>query len=256
VCKLEHPKGSTFSSKDISQFLDDLMYFLSFVRGLWVSPLLVTGYSHSGSEVWQEWGIRQTDSWKTVMSWFDPLHTTVMMPPVFEGYMEKLNDPKWNNVIKPIIYWYVESNTLRGIDGALILAQTALEKLAWNYLVIAQKCLDEKAFNHMKAAEKFRMLLFSCRIPVDLPAYCQELSQIAKEYKLPDGPSAITFIRNKTVHPPKSNRSFAKAYWESLQLALGYVELVLLNLFGYQGKYSNRLSKTWSGEVEDVPWVR
>lgn len=38
-------------------------------------------------------------------------------------------------------------------------------------------------------------------------------------------------------------------------LGLWALELCLLRLFGYRGKYSNRITQRYTGEVEDVPWA-
>ena len=42
--------------------------------------------------------------------------------------------------------------------------------------------------------------------------------------------------------------------WNIIQIAIRYVELVLLHLIGYKGEYSNRLKERSYGEVELVPW--
>lgn len=256
VGKVARRDGSDYSSDDLERLLHDLMNFLSFARGFRATPILVTGYNQSDIETWTEWGIRETYSWKRVMSWFAPLHTRDMLPEAFCGYMNRIKEPNWYEAVKHAIYWYVQSNTLTAIDGALILAQTALESLSWNYLVTDQECLDEQAFGKINAANKIRLLLTFCNIPLNLPSSCKELTKIAKGRNLLDGPQSITFVRNNVVHPSKGSIVPRDAYWEALNLALGYIELVLLRLFEYQGKYSNRLDHKWADEVADVPWAK
>ena len=44
-------------------------------------------------------------------------------------------------------------------------------------------------------------------------------------------------------------------YFQARKLGLWYVELMLLNRFGYAGQYGNRLAQEWQGQVERVPWA-
>ena len=45
------------------------------------------------------------------------------------------------------------------------------------------------------------------------------------------------------------------AYRQARELGLWYTELLLLDLFGYGGRYSNRLTREWVGDVEIAPWA-
>jgi hypothetical protein len=49
----------------------------------------------------------------------------------------------------------------------------------------------------------------------------------------------------------------SSSYFEASLLSFWYLEMLLLRLFAYTGKYSNRLVLSgWKGqEVEGVPWV-
>jgi hypothetical protein len=79
---------------------------------------------------------------------------------------------------------------------------------------------------------------------------------LAKELNW-DGPKAITEVRNFIVHPGKENKRLTGReipYWEVLNLALWYLELVFLHLFGHEGVYANRLiSGRYIGDVSPVP---
>jgi len=69
---------------------------------------------------------------------------------------------------------------------------------------------------------------------------------------------ALTEIRNSIVHPKKSSFSLAgevSATYEVWVLGQWYLELALLQLFGYTGHYSNRLiGDTCAEQVSKVPW--
>ena len=46
------------------------------------------------------------------------------------------------------------------------------------------------------------------------------------------------------------------ASFEAWQLSLWYQELALLYLLDHQGRYRNRTTAEWVGQVEPVPWSR
>ena len=95
-----------------------------------------------------------------------------------------------------------------------------------------------------------------CRVSLDVPPELDELVKLAKGRGL-DGPEVLTFIRNRIVHPPKEQNTVQRyPYYQAYTLAKWYVELCLLKLGGFNGKYHNRTRKVrWSGQVEDVPWA-
>lgn len=70
-----------------------------------------------------------------------------------------------------------------------------------------------------------------------------------------------TRLRNWIVHPRKQGRSQLRplsrhARFQTRQLALWYVELILLRLCGYSGPYTNRLGRqsVRLGSEEEMPW--
>jgi len=59
-----------------------------------------------------------------------------LLEAVFLGFIKKWKNKIWNEPIEVAIYWYLRSNTMEGgIDGAIILAQSALELLAYTFIV-------------------------------------------------------------------------------------------------------------------------
>ena len=113
------------------------------------------------------------------------------------------------------------------------------------------------------------------------------LTQFLKEYNRPENtkitPCILTFIKatsgeqlKNIINYPillklidKINEEFKKNrineleyYWrvkyECLQLSLWYIELLVLNILKYNGKYHNRcMIAPWSGEGEvTVPWIK
>jgi hypothetical protein len=178
--------------------------------------------------------------------------------------MAKWKSSLWNEPIKNAIHWYVESNIgAGGVEGALVLIQAALELLSWLYLVedpTTAKCSTSK-FNPKSAEVKIRELLCALGIPAAIPARFGVLCGIATTRNISDGPDAIVTLRNGIVHPKKARRDViqqtpALARVEAWELGLWYLEMALLRLVGYGGKYSPRHTNGWAGAVETkVPWA-
>jgi hypothetical protein len=140
------------------------------------------------------------------------------------------------------------------VDSGLILGQTALELLTWNYLVIDKKTLSRNQFKKNSAADNLRILLTSCGIPTEIPTTSTELTAFANPNE--DGPALIARVRNNLVHPEKSHGIKLVPYFHVLNMQQRYIELILLRIFNYNGNYFNRLHMDlWKGNVEPVPWI-
>lgn len=119
--------------------------------------------------------------------------------------------------------------------------------------------MDEQAFDSLHAVDRVRVLLFWLGTPRAIPSRYAELAKSLPNK--PDGPRAITEIRNTIIHPTKSNRAkrdtlSLAAIAEAWQLNMWYIELALLKLLDYQGSYFNRTQGTGSGTIDTVPWAR
>ena len=168
---------------------------------------------------------------------------------------KKLNDMYYGQAIKQVIDWYIETLGNTTIENNIISMQIALETLSYVILVEQEKVLSDEDFDRNLSSTNIRMLLHSCKIPIG-----KEELYLFDEYiqhKFLDGVDLITYFRNKIVHPSrKRNRAtlHVEDMWNIIQIAIRYVELVLLHLIGYKGEYSNRLKERSYGEVELVPW--
>ena len=96
----------------------------------------------------------------------------------------------------------------------------------------------------------------------DLKTALDELAALAAAEKGGDGPAAFTAVRNVLVHRnARRAAQFAsissKCRREAWRLGQWYLELILLNLFGYTGNYSSRLVREGfrGDEVQRVPWA-
>jgi hypothetical protein len=247
-----------FSCDEAHAALDSVASFLSFCRGRWVAPALVKGFTVDGAVGMQEWGTRVVEPYTEGATWLDRMHAQEMAK-AFAGYMRTAADPDWHDAVSAAIYWYTRTNgTPAGADGSVILLQAALERLAWQLLVRDKAVLSSDGFTRLPAADQLRLLLDRCSVPLRIPDTLKDLVSQAAAFNWADGPQAFVEIRNSVVHPPKRG-NFPKppiAIIDAWLLGQWYLELVLLKLFDFNGKYANRTRKPrWVGQVENVPWV-
>ncbi len=260
VAKLERTNGNTFNAEEASSLLEDMSYFFSFTRGFWTCPAMELGFDKNENKVWEKWNKPITNSWRYVNSWFNSQKPQVLAD-LWPGFYQRLHDTTWEKTIKQAIHWYVAANTLAGgLEGAIILAQTGHELLAWT-LFVAEDPLTKDRFDKLPASDKLRSLLLRLKISLTVPSSLVCLSQLRKSEKWVDGPHAVTDIRNKLVHPtPKNLQRISSLSYDTLRdahtLGLWYLELVLLYLFNYKGNYANRLPyNRYASQDEPVPWV-
>ncbi len=118
--------------------------------------------------------------------------------------------------------------------------------------------------NKYKAADKLRYLLAECGISPEISSTLTNLLQAAnpKELNWSDGVQALTETRNALIHAnlKKRQRLLKRSFVEKIDivnLGLWYLELVLLNIFGYRGKYLSRVAhQEFKHEnIQTVPWI-
>ena len=260
--------GNKFSVEQADDKLKALHYFFSFVRGAWCSPMLKIG-SADGEVNWEIWSIPNLTPWKSVSSWFNGVEPKIIEE-TFEGFMSQWDDrDTWRETIKTAVHWYVEANICAGgVEGAIVLTQTALELLAWVYLVETPStpAYNIPEFKNMQADHKIRLLLESMKIPVHIPKDLNKLIEFRNELRERkkqkyDGPQIFTFIRNQIVHdrtdnPDKMSDMPFDVKSETKELGLWYLELVLLFLCKHRGNYYRRYVHGYHDErIACVPWI-
>ena len=218
------------------------------------------GFDRIGNRIFEQWGMARIASGPCSgsLSWFDHHHAEVLSQ-VFPGFFALWESDLWRDPLTKALYWYLAANeraTGIGVDAGLMLAQAALEVLAWTYCVVDRKMLSVAAFKPraLSAADKFRLLASVLGIPLEIPPELTSLHSL-RGGPCKDGMDAITEIRNGLVHPQRETQIQFDVYCEAWKLSLWYLEMVFLRLFGYEGKYANRLVRRWVGEVTEVPWV-
>jgi hypothetical protein len=259
--EIRREDGSAFSNDQLEDLLKCLDFFLYFVLGCWSGVSLPVGFDKTGQRVFEQWGLEATVSgpWNTSYSWFDEFHGELLSQ-VFPGFLALWNDATWKDALRKSIYWYLGANQ-SGMEvrteGGLILAQTALELLAWTYFVQHSKKISAKEFEGFCAAEQVRRLASALDIPMEIPAHLSALHSVLqlrrKDWK--DAMGVITGLRNRLVHPNLVKLPDG-SFYQAWELSLWYLEMVILRLCGHMGAYSNRLASPRRGGIEPVPWTK
>jgi hypothetical protein len=260
VGQIVRDDGSNFTSDQLAEMLHCIQHFLSFALGRWAGVALTVGFDAIGNRAFEEWGLRKTADgpWNGGLSWFDSDHAELLSE-VFPGFFALWRSDLWHEPLAHALYWYIAACDRRigvGVDAGLILAQSALESLAWTYCVMDRKMVSPRAFKPrgLSAADKFRLLATSLEIPTEIPLTLPVLSSSVKP-KWDDSMAAITEIRNALVHAITDVKIPDGTYSEAWKLSLWYIELILLRLCQHSGSYANRLAQRWAGTVVSVPWA-
>ena len=142
-----------------------------------------------------------------------------------------------------------------GADGELILSQIARERPAEEVVTKLSGDLSKSAFEKLAARAKIGRMLQALSIPAECSPSLRELASALAFYGWEDGPHAITAVRNAVAHSHGDDKQrFVLDAW---RLAQQYLELVLLRLFSFNGRYSNRtLEGKFPTQVEQVPWAK
>lgn len=256
VGRIDRTDGASFATADARAILEGLGQFLSFSRGFWTTPLLLVGYEDD-VPVWHEWCARHASPWRTMSAWFSPHHADSLSA-AFPLFMDRWRDLGWRDTLVLGIGWFVEANQLSNAESSIVLGQVALELLAWAELVEEHEIMSRGHFKAGPTEQNIRELLRWADIPLAIPAQRGFLSDLAAQEAWEDGPAALIGYRNLLTHPrhrvDRILNAPVLARTELGQLALWYVELVLLRFLNYEGDYVNRLTARAVGEVEAVPW--
>jgi hypothetical protein len=259
---LERIGGGSFSKDDADELLACLGQFLSFVAGRWVAPILREYRGIDGANCMEDWLPYRTSRHATRQTWFNSVGRDVMQQS-FSGFVKHFTGVNWKEPFRLAIYWYLESNACSGgLESSVILAQAALELIAYEVLVNDAKVLSKDGFDKLPAADVIRLLLAHCHIPRDIPTQFNDLTAIAKAYNLMDGPAAVTEIRNALVHSDAKKRAkyFAtpsNAKLDAWQLGLWFLDMLILHLIDYRGEYLDRRVRRGhhAQAAKKVPWA-
>ena len=259
MLRLERTDKQPFPSGDGKLILDALHAFLSLAVGQWSGVGAVSGHNDDDAVVWELWGMYRASpgSAPAGLAWFDRHHGECLKQ-VWPGFLKLWLDPLWKGTMPKAISWYLAANSQGGnlgLEAKLVLAQVALEHLAWVYCVRQKRMVSEAAFGPrgLSTADKLRLLATTMGIPVDVP---RSLPALKGRPGRPwtDIAEVVTELRNGVVHPSKKSEYDHDEFVAASKISMWLLDVVFLRLANHKGNYSNRLMTRWAGEVEAVPW--
>ncbi|MBC8147245.1 MAG: hypothetical protein H8E98_04600 [Bacteroidetes bacterium] len=259
--EIQVKKGSS-NTLGFEEIRSCLSGFFSFLNGRRVSLLFLHGI-HEGKMIWCDFTPKQSDLHQEVFSW--PLSFSIEGLDTLWANFDKLWTDKGNSdFLNTVLHWYLEANTNSGyVEGSIIMVQTGLE-LIYNWLIIEKKkIIIGKDSEDIQASNKIRLVLSQMMIPFEIPKGFPGILKYSKTNKdILDGPELIVMLRNAIVHSQKDKRKKLASIpsdvrFEALHLSLWYLELAILYLLNYQGKYANRcLTEGIQIDKEQlVPWA-
>lgn len=255
LCQIRREDGQAFETSGISDLEEALHWALSFVTGRHVGICYLEGSQENGEVVWRRYQTPSIDKWRYKKTWFPSMDGKALSE-IFQLIYIKLQDVYWKKVLSNVFSWYLECHSDGIIENKIVSNQIALETLAWSYLVEDKGILQEQEYNKKRASDIFRLFFQQFILNTTIPSNFPYLEEVQK-LNYYDSAHLITDYRNNVVHPKKKVKFQPLPNDFSffvLRLGLHYVELGLLFIMGYKGKYLNQLYFGWDGIYDIVPW--
>lgn len=247
-------KGA-FSLSEVDDLLLSFHNFISFLNGRQTSLYFLKG-EHENEVIWSDYTNYLCEPFKEVTRWSNILGL-VGLNEIWINFSSMWKDADKKEFLIYAIHWYLNANANSGsTEGSIIFAQTGLE-LVYNWFLIEQKkLLLGSDANGLSASNKIRLLLAQLSIPREIPIESINLKNIPDTE---DAAEVFTLIRNALVHGHEKKRRDLRDFgtlerFEALELGIWYLELSLLNILGYKGKYNNRIKRGWFGFGDTLPW--
>ncbi len=242
---------SEFSIAQLKELIDGLIYFLSFITGVYRSPRIVIGYNSKIHSIpiptWGRIGDFDQSKYRSD-NWFYP-QSREAIAALFPGFWRRFKEDP--NKVRSVVESYAESSMITHLGlpkNALTHSQSALEELC-HWILIRKRRKREPASEYIKEAlKKIGVSYDLCEYP-----YLLSLWQQSKHKEPGDddsGPTVITRLRNRSVHS-RGYQVDISDYFHAWKLSQVYVELMLLWMFEYKQDYYDRASDKYGS----VPWV-
>lgn len=258
-------KNGSLSIDEVRDILQCFSTFLSFINGRSTSSMFTHGF-YNNEIIWVDYTSNFIEPFIGVKHWVEERQAKHLNN-LWNNFNEIWRDNDGKYVLETVVGWYLDANSLNGgLHGSIVMAQSALE-LIYNWHVIEkQKLISGKDADNIAASNKIRLLLSLISTDYNIPEGLRELTKFSKEADKKnqlDGPELIVQIRNAIVHSQAEKRknlntiSF-EVRKEALELYIWYIELSLLFILDYEGKYSNRCSSEvfLHSKLTPLPWSK
>jgi hypothetical protein len=163
VVEVTRPSGRGFTPDEALSFIQEVYWFFSFARKSWTSPVLYAGHE-KGKLCWERWEQPfYIDPWSP-----HPRQLTEkILNAMLSGFLRMWRNVDWRKPLESGVRWYLEAVNHRTPASALVIAQTALELLAWVYVVEHKHMVSRDGFDKLPAADRLKILLSQCGVPYE-----------------------------------------------------------------------------------------
>jgi hypothetical protein len=243
--------------EESKNILECLQFFLSFINGSKTAPLFIRGRDMD-QVIWRNDTDAIVQQYVNGISWTDRQAITDFRN-IWLSFAQLWADGQGRDFLKKTIHWYTEANYSPVFsESMIILAQTGLELIFNWFLIEQQKIIIGSDATSLSASNKIRLLIRELKISLAIPEGLKELA-LQKQFK--DGPDALVQIRNAIVHGNYEKRKKLNSYpamviFQVHQLGIWYLELAVLLILKYEGKYHNRTTGRGKNSVDKVPWAK
>lgn len=249
----------------IKKKVEILNCFLKILNGKQVSAVFFTGV-YEGENIWQDLISYPVEPYHERGYSCFPLNLSNKdinsLGVLYKSIQNFWSAEDQKAMIISAVGWYLEANTkpYYHFDTSLIISQSALE-MFYNWLMVEKdKILRGKT--NLSAANKIRLLLARVGVKNEVPAMYTNLNKFLSDTKNKneeDAVDAIVLYRNAIVHGEYEKRLKLQLFtptfkYEAKNLTIWYLELCILFVLGYNGKYSNRTTAKYVTDSEIVPW--
>lgn len=253
VGKLERDAG-TFSVPEAKEVLHALETAASFAVGAWVGVALPVGYDQSNRRVWEEWANWRCSPPGSVFPWWST-HRSQDLHELCAAFLRHWLDPQLKDAVRFSSFHSISASTDRAtLEAKVTVAQAGIEYLAWVTNVLEGR-EDPKRYERVPAEKKLHEYLRVARVSDEIPAEFIALRRLAPQDRQ-TGPQAVTWVRNRVVHPKDASEPYRieNALSEAWLLCREYLDLMILHRLGYTGQYVPYRPNGWTHDAQQVPW--
>lgn len=243
VMEVRRTDDAPFDAECAKQLLDGLRVCMSFAFGRWVAPALPVGYDDAGQVVWEEWTAPICDPAEVVgLGWLYPLRSDELAH-LLTRALPVLVDKAGPGIARYQMVSAVLCTQSGFVEQRVLAAFSALENIEWATLVLGG-IVSRRDYRNTKlwpGHRRLRHLLKLAGIPTDIDSVgLPALASFATAEGLPDGPAALSGVRNRLAHPKSPNDQVYHLdglVGDASFLARHYLTLLILHSIDYQGSY-------------------
>jgi len=256
---LQRTDRAAFGPAEWEPVSEFLYWHLALCAGLRCGPFLVEGLNRNRRVVWRDMAVPTLGRDRHHLHWFPRPYPTHISS-LFASAWSRWQDEDLREAITLSVGWFLEArDSGAAIHTRLILSQVALELLSWVIMVEMGGHVSASGFKCLPASDRIALLANQLRASPAIPSTYSDLLAEAAARNWISAPQALTEIRNRIIHPEKKSRGVMttldwRVIYQAAEWGCWLVELGILSLLGYEGRYDSRVAESGAG-FPFVPWI-